>query len=60
MEGWDVLREDFLSMFSEFHQRGRLNKEVNASFLTLIPKVPNLVEFRDYRPISLVGCVYKL
>lgn len=48
-----------MSLFSEFHQRGRLNKEVNATFLTLISKVPNPVEFRDCRPISLVGCVYK-
>lgn len=28
--------------------------------MTLIPKVPNPVDFHHYRPISLVGCLYKL
>lgn len=37
-------------MIMEFHHRGRLNKEVNATFLTLISKVSNPVEFQDYRP----------
>lgn len=47
-------------MLSEFHQRGNLNKDINATFLTLIPKVPNLVQLKGYRPISLVDCVNKL
>lgn len=34
---------------------------MNATFSTLIPKVLNPVELREYsRPISLVGCWYKL
>lgn len=33
---------------------------MNATFLTVILKVPNPVELRDYLPICLVGCVYKL
>ena len=33
---------------------------MNVTFLTLIPKVPNPVRLGNYRPISLVGCVYKL
>lgn len=45
-----------MDMLIEFHRRGRINKEMNATFLTLIPKVPNPVDLRDYRPISLVGC----
>ena len=47
-------------MLSEFHRRERINKEMNETFSTLIPKVPNPVELREYRPISLVGCWYKL
>lgn len=53
--GWDSLKDDLGVMLSEFHSRGRINKEMNATFLTLIPKVPNPVGLRDYRPISLVG-----
>ena len=33
---------------------------MNASFLTLIPKKCNAVNIKDFRPISLVGSVYKL
>ena len=46
--------------FPEFHRRGRINRELNATFMTLIPKIPNLENLHDYMPISLVGCLYKL
>ncbi|GLT51328.1 hypothetical protein SLA2020_247510 [Shorea laevis] len=49
-----------MSFFSEFYQNGRLVSRLNSSFLTLIPKKFNAVELKDYRPISLIGCVYKL
>lgn len=58
--GWDFLKKNFIDFFKEFHQRGRLNKAINATFLMLIPKMLNPLELRDYRPISLVDCVYKL
>lgn len=47
-------------MLAKFHCRGRLNKRINATLLTLIPKVSNLVEPQDYKAIRLVGCVHKL
>lgn len=46
-------------MLSEFHSSGKLSTEINATFLMLIPKVPNPVELKEFTPISLVG-VYKL
>ncbi|KAE8669530.1 hypothetical protein F3Y22_tig00112231pilonHSYRG00215 [Hibiscus syriacus] len=33
---------------------------VNHSFLTLIPKIRNLEGIEDYKPISLVGSLYKI
>jgi hypothetical protein len=33
---------------------------LNASFLTLIPKKTKAVEVKDFRPISLVGGMYKI
>ena len=54
----DMLKEDLCRMLSKFHRRGRLNKEITATFLCLIPKVQNPVVL-DFRPISLVGCIYK-
>ncbi|KHN47625.1 hypothetical protein glysoja_036477, partial [Glycine soja] len=32
----------------------------NASFIALIPKVSDPQGLSDYRPISLIGCVYKI
>lgn len=35
-------------------------KSCNATFIALIPKKKGVVELRDYRPISLIGSVYKI
>lgn len=57
---WDVVKDAFCLMLSEFHGRCRLSKKINSTFVTLIPKVPNPLELKEFRPISLVGCIYKL
>lgn len=36
-----------------------LSKAVTSSFLTLVKKSPNLVLLDDYRPVYLIGCIYK-
>ena len=33
---------------------------LNATFIGLIPKKANAENIRDFRLISLVGCIYKL
>lgn len=58
--GWYFPKKYFYEMFSKFHRRDRVNKELYATFLTLIPKISNPMELKDYRSISLVGCVYNL
>lgn len=35
-------------------------KSLNSTFLVLIPKKRGANEFKDFRPISLVGSIYKL
>lgn len=35
-------------------------KILSVTFITLIPKKSGAAEFKDFRPISLVGCMYKL
>ena len=42
------------------HRHSIFEQSLNASFLTLIPKKCNVVSIKDFRPISLVGSVYKL
>ncbi|GKV15204.1 hypothetical protein SLEP1_g26006 [Rubroshorea leprosula] len=57
---WQSIKEDFINFFSEFHSNGKLVRGLNSSFIALIPKKLNVGGLKDYRPISLLGCVYKL
>ncbi|GKV44307.1 hypothetical protein SLEP1_g51499 [Rubroshorea leprosula] len=44
----------------EFHEQGKIAKGSNASFIVLIPKVENPQKIEEYRPISLIGVMYKI
>lgn len=57
---WGSLREDFMKFFNEFHNKGILSKELKSSFVSLISKKEGASELGHFRPISLVGSVYKL
>jgi hypothetical protein len=54
------MKEDFMRYISEFHRNGRLAKGINATFIALIPKVSSPQRLNDFRPISLVGSMYKV
>lgn len=45
--GWSFLKNEFIDMLTEFHHRFRLNRAINSTFLTLIPKLSNPVELRE-------------
>jgi hypothetical protein len=49
-----------MKVFSDFHARGKFEKSLNASFITLIPKIPGAINLKDFRPISLEGVSTKL
>ena len=57
---WSVLEGDILAFFKDFHRQCVFEKSLNATFLCLIPKKTNAVNIKDFRPISLVGSLYKL
>jgi len=59
-EFWDLIKDDFMRFMVEFHRNGKLTKGVNSTFIALIPKVNSLQRLNDYRPISMVGCMYKV
>lgn len=44
----------------EFHMNDKLVKGLNCVFIALISKVENSEGLSDFRPISLVGCMYKV
>lgn len=57
---WAIIKRDFLQMLSDFHEHGRLVCGINPSFIALIPKKEDASCLSDYRPISLIGCAYKI
>ena len=47
-------------LWKEFYQHSKFEKSLNATFIALIPKKNGDSDIRDFRPISLVGSVYKI
>ena len=56
----DVVKVEIMGFFREFHERGRFVKSLNVTFLILVPKKGGAEDLKDFRPISLVGSLYKL
>lgn len=49
-----------MEFLRDFLKSGKFVKSLNTTFLALIPKKRGAKEFNEFRPISLVGCIYKL
>jgi hypothetical protein len=49
-----------MRFINEFHRNGKLTKGINSTFIALIPKVDSPQRLIDFRPISLVGSLYKI
>ena len=60
MHFWRERKPEFLRFFSEFHVNAVFPKGLNSSFIALIPKIKDPQLISDFRPISLIGCVYKV
>ncbi|GKC49890.1 RNA-directed DNA polymerase, eukaryota, reverse transcriptase zinc-binding domain protein [Tanacetum coccineum] len=57
---WDTIKLEFFNYIKHFETHGRLATGCNASFIVLIPKISDPLDLSDYRPISLIGCMYKV
>ncbi|KAK3212400.1 hypothetical protein Dsin_017106 [Dipteronia sinensis] len=57
---WEVIKDDVMNFFGKFYSDGSRIKELNNTFVALIPKIPKPVNMGDFRPISLVGTMYKV
>ena len=56
----DFLKLEIMEVLANFHSQAIFEKSLNATFLVLIPKKVDVVNVRDFRPISLVGSIYKV
>jgi len=59
-ESWEFLKDEFVKALAVFHDTGSIPKGCNASFIALVPKVKDPCSLEQYRPISLVGALYKV
>nr|GEV43027.1 RNA-directed DNA polymerase, eukaryota, reverse transcriptase zinc-binding domain protein [Tanacetum cinerariifolium] len=53
-----LLKHEFLFHFRRRH--GEFPKGCNSNFIALIPKIPDANLVKDFRPISLIGSLYKI
>lgn len=57
---WSIIRRDLMRVVNEFHENGRLMRGCNTSFIVMIPKKEGACGLNQFRPISLIGSLYKL
>lgn len=54
-EFWHIMNKDIVDFFQDLHE-GR--SFVNTTFLVLIAKFGGVCNIKNFKPISLVGCIY--
>ena len=57
---WKFLKEEFIKFLDDFHSNASIEAGINSSYLAFIPKKSNPSLIPNYRPITLIGCIYKL
>lgn len=57
---WEIVGSDLVTAVREFFTSGRLLKQINATVISLIPKVKGAERLSDFRPISLCNTIYKI
>nr|KAJ0187389.1 hypothetical protein LSAT_V11C900461260 [Lactuca sativa] len=56
---WEEIGSDFYLAVKHYEASGLIDEGCNSSFITLIPKIQDPITLNDFRPISLIGCLYK-
>lgn len=57
---WEVVGKDVIEAVKHFFKGGHMLKEINGTFLTLIPKIRGANKVKDFCPIALCNTVYKI
>ncbi|GJR48195.1 RNA-directed DNA polymerase, eukaryota, reverse transcriptase zinc-binding domain protein [Tanacetum coccineum] len=58
-KAWNVVRDDVCLAIKVFFISGKLFGELNATLITLVPKVQNHTKVTDFKPISYCNVIYK-
>ncbi|GJS85004.1 RNA-directed DNA polymerase, eukaryota, partial [Tanacetum coccineum] len=57
---WTTIDDDVFQAVRDFFVNGHFPRGCNSSFIALIPKIQDAKFVKDFRPISLIGSVYKI
>nr|GEZ89679.1 RNA-directed DNA polymerase, eukaryota [Tanacetum cinerariifolium] len=57
---WSTIENDVFAEVLHFFTFGDIPNGCNSYFIALIPKVPDANLVKDFRPISLIGSMYKI
>ena len=57
---WPVIMKDVVKAVQEFFGARSILKEINSTFLVLIPKVPGVDTLDKFKPMSLCNSFYKI
>ncbi|GKE83371.1 RNA-directed DNA polymerase, eukaryota, reverse transcriptase zinc-binding domain protein, partial [Tanacetum coccineum] len=57
---WNILESDVVDVVTSFFHHGQFPKGSNSSFIALILKTRDANMVKDFRPISLIGSMYKI
>jgi hypothetical protein len=57
---WPIVGEQVVATVQSFFHDGWMLKEMNHTFITLIPKVQGACNFNQFRPISLCNVYYNI
>ncbi|GJS75176.1 hypothetical protein Tco_0725057 [Tanacetum coccineum] len=58
-KGWNIVGVDICNAIRDFFSNGQILKEINHTFIALIPKVNTPLKVNDYRLISCCNVIYK-
>lgn len=57
---WVTVGRDLTFVVKKFMISRYLPRDLNTTWVTLIPKVKDVNDIDEFRPISMVGVVYKI
>lgn len=57
---WNLIKQDVSKAVLNFFSSGRLLKEVNRTYIVLLPKGEDTKNIKGFRPISLCNFIYKI
>lgn len=57
---WYLFKGEVMEVMEFFWENESISPVCNSSLIALIPRISDPISFGDYRPISLIECLYKI